>query len=202
MVLITRRGAIASLERAAELAGAAAVACVRAFADDPLLRAWRRRPGKVMLRARGGQWDEALALEHVAAGDPDGECVLALPPRPREQRAAVLDRMQAMASELEPPPNGLDRRPPDGTLVYVVNPRFPMSSGKVCAQVAHAAVAAAERRPAWAEAGCPALLIEPSPARFDALAADRRRLVARVRDAGLTEVPPGTTTVLAIDPSA
>lgn len=201
MVLITRRGAIATLERAAELAGAAAVACVRAYADDPFLRAWRSRPGKVMLRARGGQWDEALALDHVAAGDPDGECVLALPPRPRAQRDPVLDRMQALASELEPPPDGLERRPPDGTLVYAVNPRFPMSSGKVCAQVGHAAVAAAERRPAWGDAGCPALLIAPSPARFDALCRDRR-LVSRVQDAGLTEVPPGTTTVLAIDPSA
>jgi len=54
MVLVTRRGAIGTLERGGELAGAAAVACVRAFADDPFLGPWRARPGKVMLRARGG----------------------------------------------------------------------------------------------------------------------------------------------------
>lgn len=201
MVLITRRGAIASLERAAELAGAAAVACVREHAGDPWLARWQQRAGKVVLRARGGQWDEALELDGiVVAGDPDGECVLALPPRPREQRPEVLDRMQAMASELEPPPDGLDRRPPAPALVYAVNPRFEMSSGKTLAQVGHAAVMAAERRPAWADAGCPAVLIAPSPARFDALCRDRR-LVARVQDAGLTEVPPGTITVLAIDPA-
>lgn len=201
MVLITRRGAISTLERAAELAGAAAVRCVREHADDPWMARWRTRAGKVMLRARGGQWDEALELADVIAGEPDGECVVALAPRPRSERDPVLDRMQAMASELEPPPDGLDARPPRGTLVYVLNPRFAMSSGKTCAQVAHAAVAAAERVPGWAEAGCPAMTIAPSPARFDALARDRR-LVARVQDAGLTEVPPGTVTVLVLDPAA
>jgi peptidyl-tRNA hydrolase len=201
MVLVTRRGAIASLGRAAELAGAAAVRCVREHADDPWLGRWRARPGKVVLRARGGQWDEALALEGaVVVGEPAGECVIALPPRPRDARPEVLDRLQAMASELEPPPDGLDARPPSPALVYAVNPRFAMSSGKTLAQVAHAAVAAAEHRPGWAAAGCPAVTIAPSPARFDALARDRR-LVARIQDAGLTEVPPGTVTVLAIDPS-
>jgi hypothetical protein len=199
MVLITRRGAISSLERGAELAGAAAVACVREFADDLGMVMWRRRPGKVMLRARGRQWQQALELPHAIAGDPDGESVIALPPRSRTERSELLDQMQAMSSELEPPPDGLDARPPQGTLVYVVNPRFEMSSGKTLAQVAHAAVSAAEMLPAWAGAGCPARLIRPSPARFASLARDPR-LVARVQDAGLTEVPPGTVTVLAVDP--
>ena len=38
MYLVLRRGAIAELARAGELAGAAAVACVRAFADAALWR--------------------------------------------------------------------------------------------------------------------------------------------------------------------
>ena len=56
MYLVLRRGAIAELARAGELAGAAAVACLRAFATQPeyaeTIAAWRERPGKVCLRAR------------------------------------------------------------------------------------------------------------------------------------------------------
>ena len=73
-----------------------------------------------------------------------------------------------------------------------------MSSGKIVAQVAHAAVMAAEALPAWAEAGAPGRLV--APAGFAALAA-REDLAARVVDAGLTEVAPGTVTVLALPPS-
>jgi len=65
MYLVLRRGAIAGLARAGELAGAAAVDCVRAFAADPAfadaVAAWRPRPGKVCLRARtAGQWRQVL----------------------------------------------------------------------------------------------------------------------------------------------
>jgi hypothetical protein len=200
MVLVTRRGAIRTMDRGGELAGAAAVACVRAFADDPFLGPWRARPGKVVLRARGGQWDEILTQPHVLAGDPDGACVIALPPRPRTLRPEVLDRMQAMSSELEPPPA---QRSPDDTrsaVTYLLNPRVTMSSGKTLAQIAHAAVAAAQRLPQWGDAGCPARVLAASPAAFDA-ARDRDDLVAEIQDAGLTEVPPGTITVRALAPS-
>src|SRR4051794_35382918 len=97
MYLVIRRGAFQELARAGELTGAAAVECVRRFAGDPALEAWRPRPGKVVLRARGGQWDEVLADEqHALAGDPDGEAVIALPPRRRSERGPLLERMQAM----------------------------------------------------------------------------------------------------------
>jgi hypothetical protein len=153
-----------------------------------------------MLRARGGQWDEILAEPHATAGDPQGESVIALPPRPRSLRPAVLDRMQAMATALEPPPR--HRREDDDreALTYLLNPRVTMSSGKTLAQVAHAAVAAAEALPAWGDAGCPARLLAASPAEFDA-ARRHDDLVAEVQDAGLTEVPPGTITVLGLAPS-
>jgi hypothetical protein len=199
MVLVTRRGAIRTIDQGGELAGAAAVACVRAFADDPFLGPWRARPGKVMLRARGGQWTEILAESHVIAGDPDGASVLALPPRPRTLRPEVLDRLQAMSSELEAPPP--QRREDDDrvALTYLLNPRATMSSGKTLAQIAHAAVAAAARLPAWGDAGCPARVLAASPAAF-AAAATRDDLVAEIQDAGLTEVPPGTITVRALAP--
>src|SRR4051812_50096873 len=87
MFLVVRRGAIATVARGGELPGAAAVRCVRAFASDERfaddLHAWRPRPGKVTLRARGGQWDQLLAdAPHALAGDADAEAVVPPPPRP------------------------------------------------------------------------------------------------------------------------
>jgi peptidyl-tRNA hydrolase len=78
-----------------------------------------------------------------------------------------------------------------------------MSSGKTLAQIAHAAVMAAEggALQAWVADGCPAQVAAPGQATFDALCvADG--LAARVVDAGLTEVEPGTVTVLALPPGA
>jgi peptidyl-tRNA hydrolase len=82
-------------------------------------------------------------------------------------------------------------------VTYVLNSELEMSSGKVVAQVAHAAVMAAEALPAWAQAGAPGRLVAPRG--FAELAARQDR-PARVVDAGLTEVAPGTVTVLALAP--
>jgi Peptidyl-tRNA hydrolase PTH2 len=202
MYLVLRRGAIAELARAGELAGAAAVACLRAFEADPehaeAVAEWRERPGKVCLRARtNGQWEQVLAEPHALAGEADGEAVIALPPRRRSQRGALLERLQAMSTALEPPPEEAPETA--GTVTYALNPAAVMSSGKTVAQVAHAAVMAADTGAleAWVAAGCPGRVIAPGAARFAALAS-RGACVARVVDAGLTEVPPGTVTVLAL----
>jgi peptidyl-tRNA hydrolase len=200
MFLVVRRGAVTALGAAGELAGAAAVRCVRAFDGDEEhgadLDAWRRRPGKVTLRARGGQWAQLLDSErHVLAGD----AVAALPPRPRSARGPLLERMQAMTTALEPAP---EEAPPDPQRVtYLVNPRLQMSSGKTLAQIAHAAVMAADTGAleAWVAAGCPARVATPAQRDFDALC-DSDDLAARVVDGGLTEVAPGTVTVLALPP--
>jgi hypothetical protein len=197
MYLVLQRGAVTTLARAGELAGAAAVACVRAFDGDPALAAWRPHPGKVCLRARtASQWRQVLEEPHALAGDPDGESAVALPPRRRSERGPLLERLQAMSSELEPPP---ESAPPRGGVTYLINPELAMSSGKTIAQVAHAAVMAADtgRLEDWVAAGCPAQVLAPPPAAF-AAACRRDDLAARVVDAGLTEVAPGTITVLAL----
>jgi peptidyl-tRNA hydrolase len=200
MFIVVRRGAVTTLAQAGERAGAAAVRCVRTFAGDERfaadLAAWRERPGKVTLRARGGQWDQLLEQEpHVAAGDG----VVALPPRRRSARGPLLERLQAMTSALEPPPE--DVEPDPARVTYLVNPRLQMSSGKTLAQIAHAAVIAADSGAVeeWVAAGCPALVAAPPQPVFDALCTSDA-LAARVVDGGLTEVPPGTVTVLALPP--
>jgi peptidyl-tRNA hydrolase len=207
MYLVVRRGAFADLETGGVLAGAAAVACLARFGPDPLygeaIEAWRDRPGKVTLRARGGQWPELLATEpHALAGDADGASVVALPPRRRSQRSELLTKVQAMSSALEPPPQEDEPQPVADRLTYVLNPRLTMSSGKTLAQIAHAATAAAEAPglDGWAEAGCPARVVVPTRAAFEALCGSPG-LAAEIADAGLTEVPPGTVTVLALPPA-
>ncbi|HET8756546.1 MAG TPA: aminoacyl-tRNA hydrolase [Solirubrobacteraceae bacterium] len=193
MYLVVLRGAVTDLDRAGALAGAAAVACVRRFAGDPALEAWRERPGKVCLRARSeSQWRQVLEEPHTAAGD----AVVALPPRRRSERGPVLERLQAMSTQLEPPPESSE---PHGGVTYLLNPRLTMSSGKTIAQIAHAAVMAADHLADWD--GLPAAVVAPSEPVFAATCA-RADLAAKVVDAGLTEVPPGTVTVLALPPNA
>jgi peptidyl-tRNA hydrolase len=197
MYLVVRRGAFADLSRAGELTGAAAVRCVREFDGDDALEQWRPRPGKVVLRARGGQWHEVLQEErHVVIDD----AVAALPPRRRSERGPLLERMQAMTSDLEPPPP--TARPAPDELTYLVNPEVEMSSGKTLAQVAHAAVMAADSGALeeWVARGCPARVLLPPPERFDELRGSHE-LAACVEDAGLTEVAPGTVTVVALPPA-
>jgi peptidyl-tRNA hydrolase len=206
MYLVLRRGAIESIARAGELAGAAAVACLRAFADDPdrgeAIAQWRERPGKVCLRARTlAQWEQVLAEPGaVVAGDPDGESVVALAPRRRSQRGPLLERLQAMSTALEPPPERADAEDGRIAMTYTLNPAAAMSSGKTVAQVAHAAAMADDGGVEdWVAAGCPGRVLSPDASTFESLAA-RGDCVARVVDAGLTEVAPGTITVIALAP--
>jgi peptidyl-tRNA hydrolase len=197
MYLVLLRGAVAELSRAGALAGAAAVACVREFADDPAMAEWRPRPGKVCLRARTeSQWRQVLELPHAQAG----EAAVALPPRRRSERGPLLERLQAMSTELEPPP---ETAPPGPGVTYLLNPGIAMSSGKAIAQIAHAAVMAADsgRYEDWVAAGCPGQVLAAPQAVF-AAACERDDLAAKVVDAGLTEVTPGTVTVLALAPPA
>lgn len=204
MLLVVRRGALASIARAGELAGVAAVAVVRDPAASEAVRAWKPRPGKVCLRARNAaQWEQALALEPAPAlaGRADGESVAAFAPMRRSERPVLLDRLQAMSSDLEPPPAAADPADDRRALTCLLNPRARMSSGKSIAQVAHAAVIAADGGAveSWIADACPGRVLAPGEAAFDAALGDSR-LVARVVDAGLTEVPPGTVTVVALAP--
>jgi hypothetical protein len=203
MYLVIRRGAVEEISRAGALAGAAAVACVRTFGADPSFAGafaeWRPRPGKVCLRARtASQWDQVRAEPHAVAG----EAALAIPPRRRSERGPLLERLQAMSSSLTAPPARADRSDRRQAVTYLLNPAARMSSGKTLAQVAHAAVIAADGGgvEGWVAAGCPGRVLAPPAEVFAAIGA-RPDVVARVVDTGLTEVPPGTVTVVALGPA-
>ena len=102
-------------------------------------------------------------------------------------------------------------------MVLIVRADLGMGKGKMCAQCAHAAVAAVRAAAAgskaqrghlaaWDATGQTKIALRAgSGAELDALYASARRagLVAVVvRDAGHTQVAPGTATVLAIGPAA
>ena len=182
LYLVVRRGAFETVARAAEAAGAAAVACVRRFEDDPehagAFAAWRPRPRKVCLRARTrSQWDQVLETEPHALAGPSPECtVAAIPPRRRSEAGPLLQRLQAHSAPLEPPPAETPARP--GAITYVLNPAAEMTSGKTLAQVAHAAVMVADtgRAEEWVAAGCPARVLAPGVDAFARAAGDPDRL--------------------------
>jgi peptidyl-tRNA hydrolase len=197
-----------------EAAAAAAVAvCLdpRAEPDgewhEPV-KAWvDSRIRKVSRRARGAHWEAVQALPGVTV-TVDGASARALVPGVVVETPKEVTRLQISGSELpedEPGP------PPPGVPVLWQNPTVAMTAGKAAAQVGHASMllAAALRADGqedvlrdWKDYRC--AVRTPSRADWtalhpgdDPLNAWRRRRVVAVRDAGFTEVDPGTVTVLA-----
>lgn len=85
-----------------------------------------------------------------------------------------------------------------------------MSCGKMCAQAAHAAVAACERageeaRRVWLAEGQKKVVLRAKDERtlqeLRSLALARGIPAALIEDAGLTELPPGTVTALGLGPA-
>ncbi|MHA1712816.1 MAG: peptidyl-tRNA hydrolase Pth2 [Candidatus Ranarchaeia archaeon] len=97
--------------------------------------------------------------------------------------------------------------------VIVVRQELKMTKGKMAVQVAHGAVTAAERareeRPKWFEEwmaeGQKKIVAKVASLRelfnLRDLARSHNLPYAVIQDAGLTELPPGTITVLAIGPA-
>ncbi len=97
--------------------------------------------------------------------------------------------------------------------VIVVRTDLKMSKGKTCAQVAHAALSSAEKarelEKAWYEnwkrEGQKKVIVKVSSAaelfEIFEVAKGQKLPCYIINDAGLTELPPGTTTALGIGPS-
>nr|WP_269091235.1 peptidyl-tRNA hydrolase [Actinopolymorpha cephalotaxi] len=86
-------------------------------------------------------------------------------------------------------------------LSIVLAPGVRMSTGKACAQVGHAAHLALleldeQTVSAWAAADFPLRVVTATPARWRRIV-DGEVAAATVRDAGYTEVEPGTCTCAA-----
>ncbi|MEV0631960.1 peptidyl-tRNA hydrolase [Nonomuraea wenchangensis] len=183
----------------------AAAMAVLGLLDDPgewaaELHAWQStgKIRKVVRRARGAEWRRAVALPGRTVEHRTAE-VRVHPPVPLDDWPRDLARLQVGGTELsdahEPPP----AVPP----VLWANPGLEMTAGKAMAQAGHAAQLAwwasdAAGRAAWRAAGL-AVSVRTAPARgdFDAMVAAGLPVV---RDAGFTEIEPGSCTFVADAP--
>ncbi|WP_083752080.1 peptidyl-tRNA hydrolase [Saccharothrix sp. ALI-22-I] len=201
VVLRIERSAPPSRTDVLEAAAAAAIAvCLdeRAEPDgewhDELVAWVRGRIRKVSRRARGAHWEAVQALPGVTITVGSASVRAFVPGRvvdlPKE-----LSRLQISGSEL---PSDTPGPVPPGAHELWLNPRVEMTAGKAAAQVGHASMLLAPHLSdaelkEWAALDYRCAVRTPSAAAWDALVA--RPDVVLVRDAGYTEVAPGTATV-------
>jgi peptidyl-tRNA hydrolase len=170
------------------------------WGDD--LAAWvAGRIRKVARRARGTYWQIAAELPGVTVSVGDAE-VRAFPPSLVTELPKELSRLQVSGTDLTDsvPPGP----PPPGVPVLWLTPEVEMTAGKAMAQVGHATMLLAafldlpvlER---WADAGLPVAVRVAGRDRWASLTGPAPDCAVRVavRDAGFTEVDPGTVTVIA-----
>lgn len=164
---------------------------------------------KVARRARGAHWASVTELPGITV-EHRGAQVRALLPWLVTETPRQVTRLQVGGTDL--PPDDADP-PPDGLPVLWLTPQPLMTVGKAAAQVGHATVLLAARLTAdgrvtelesWAAGGYRCAVRTASPSQWTQLAVGERPEQAwqkhgllLVRDAGFTEVPPGTITVAA-----
>ncbi|MEU2967370.1 MULTISPECIES: aminoacyl-tRNA hydrolase [Streptomyces] len=165
------------------------------------MRDWQdARIRKVVRRARGAEWRRAGALPGVTVTGKSAE-VRVFPPVPLDGWPKDLARLQVSGTDLDDPepPAGADPCAP----VLWLNPGLDMSAGKAMAQAGHGAQLAwwelsDGERAAWRDAGFPLSVRTADPARWPDLTAGGLPVV---RDAGFTEIAPGSCTVVADHPA-
>ncbi|MGV9411304.1 peptidyl-tRNA hydrolase [Nocardia sp. NPDC003693] len=162
---------------------------------------WKRsRIRKVARRARGAQWLAAQEVDGVTV-EFDGAQARALVPGPVGNIDPRIRRLQIGGTELPSDEPGLIVPEYPGLWV---DSELGMSVGKAAAQVGHASMLLAGALPVraakdWADSGFRCGVAEADPVRWRQL---RQRVTegtaVSVRDAGFTEVAPGSMTVIAV----
>lgn len=167
---------------------------------------------KVARRARGSHWRAVESLPGVTVTVGDAQVRAFVPMRVADM-PKELTRLQISGSELDADePETLAA----GTPRLWLNPEVGMSAGKAAAQVGHATMIMAallhgdgrdDEIERWGEDGFRCSVGMPDAATWRDLhpgaepeSAWRERGVAAVRDAGFTEIDPGTVTVIAKRP--
>ncbi|MGW2395001.1 aminoacyl-tRNA hydrolase [Kitasatospora sp. NPDC001664] len=163
--------------------------------------AWEdARIRKVVRRARGGEWRKANELPGITVTGRQAE-VRVYPPIPLDGWPKELAKLQVSGTDLDDPEE--PGPAPDGVPVLWLNPELEMSAGKTMAQTGHAAQLAwwrldGAQRKEWAEAGFPLVVRTASKEDWPALTDGHLPVV---RDAGFTEIAPGSCTVVADHPA-
>ncbi|MFI9545649.1 aminoacyl-tRNA hydrolase [Streptomyces sp. NPDC052016] len=176
----------------------------RALGDGEWARAVRdwqdARIRKVVRRARGAEWRRAEALPGITVTGKSAE-VRVFPPVPLDGWPKDLARLQVSGTDLDDPEPPVDA---DATAPVIwLNPDLGMSAGKAMAQAGHGAQLAwwelpEQERTAWRETGFALAVRTAEPDRWRELTASGLPVV---RDAGFTEIAPGSCTVVADHPA-
>ncbi|GAA2993915.1 peptidyl-tRNA hydrolase [Actinokineospora diospyrosa] len=169
----------------------------------------RGRIRKVARRARGAHWEAVQDLPGITVSV-DGAEARALVPGLVVESPKVLSRLQISGSEL---PEDTPGPVPAATPVLWLNPDVAMTVGKAAAQVGHATMLLAallhasdrsDDLKSWSTNDFRCAVRTPTTARWRELhpgsdpdTAWREHGTTAVRDAGFTEVAPGTVTVIA-----
>jgi peptidyl-tRNA hydrolase len=207
LVVRTERDAPPARTDALETAARAVLVMLsdeRSLGDGPwaqAVRDWQdARIRKVVRRARGAEWRRAEALDGITVTGGSAQ-VRVFPPVPLDGWPKDLARLQVSGTDLDDPEPPSPAAP--GVPVLWLNPGLEMSAGKSMAQAGHGAQLAwwelsEAQRADWREAGFP-LAVRTAPAqRWGELTASGLPLV---RDAGFTEIAPGSATVVADHPT-
>ncbi|MFE2406988.1 aminoacyl-tRNA hydrolase [Kitasatospora sp. NPDC059408] len=163
--------------------------------------AWEdARIRKVVRRARGGEWRRAGELPGITVRGREAE-VRVFPPVPLDGWPKELAKLQVSGTDLEETEE--IGAPQAGLPVLWLNPDVEMSAGKTMAQTGHAAQLAWWRldeaqRKEWAESDFALAVRTPTPEAWAELVASGLPVV---RDAGFTEIAPGSCTVIAEHPA-
>ena len=208
MYYVVRSDRPLSLGQAMALGGAGSVACADRFRRSDRwaanFAAWQAAAHpKVALRANARLFPGVQALEGspiATAADPTALC---LPPRRKSERERQLIELSPFTAARRP---AEVPEPLPGAMIYVIRPGVLKSMGKAIAQAGHAALDLADQMSAkyaaelarWRADGMPGDLRLADERTWDRLKAEVDCIV--IRDAGYTQVAPGTETVLAIPP--
>ena len=175
----------------------------RSGADGPWsepMTAWcDARIRKIARRARGTHWVAAQEVWGVTATEGDAQARAFVPGRVGDVDRRI-SRLQIGGTDVD---GSLPSTPGGAGVCLWVNPDLEMTVGKLAAQVGHGAMLAVkllDERAArqWRDAGCPLSVCLADRDRWsDLLAADAQQRAVAVRDAGFTEIAPGSVTVIA-----
>lgn len=191
---------------------AAAQAAVRVCLDPraesdgpwaPGLDAWcDARIRKIARRARGKHWTDVQGLWGVTA-ECDGAQVRAFVPGRVGDVDRRIGRLQIGGTDVDGDLADAASADEPGGLCLWLNPSLEMSVGKTAAQVGHASMLGVsllslDEARSWYKAGCPLDVLQADGERWSQLVAEADRgEAAAVRDAGFTEIEPGSVTVIA-----